>query len=299
MARGEAGSFDPPWGLGSGVIIVGSRLRIIIGAGVAALLGWALHGPLGQGEAFIADLRLRSITALAGHGLGDVQVSYPAAPRARTARLAGSAAPAQRAEALAVVSSVDGNGGARWHETAVDETAGDEKAVSGAGLARAAAVPDAPVAGTSVASGDRRLALSSAAPGDLPRRDVSAAAPLSAAACQQAIDTALGGEALRFQNGSAWLSPASQRLIARVAAALRTCGGQRLEVGGHGNGDALANRAMAAERARRVRAALVEAGAPADAVTARGYGADRPLDAARPGDAANRRVSFTIMAGGA
>jgi len=228
---------------------VGDGLKIIIGAGVTALLAWALHGPLGQGRAFMADLRVRSVHALAAQGLRDVRVTYPDAPYRRTARLSGAAASAERA--IAVVSGVAGSGGAVWSEEARNEPS-----------------PPAPAA---------------------QERPAPEQTGTARAFCGQIVDTALAGRAMQFRAGSAWLNPPSRRLIADVAAALRSCGTYAVEVRGHSSGGAMAHRAMARERAVRVREALVAAGVPAAAVTT-------AVDA---GGAAGVRVSFVVTEGGA
>lgn len=234
-------------------VTVGDGLKIMIGAGVTALLAWALHEPFGQGRAFMADLRVRSVHALAAQGLRDVRVAYPDAPYRRTARLSGPAAPAERAKAVAVVSGVSGSGGAVWSEGAQGEAAPP---------AAAPAVREQPASVHSA----------------------------TAAPCGQAVDAALAGRVMRFRAGSAWLNPQSRRLIADVAAALRSCGNYAMEVRGQSSGSAAAHRAMARERAVRVRAALVAAGVPAGAVTV----------AVGAGDGgAGARVNFVVTEGGA
>lgn len=248
------------------VIFRQDAVKIGIGAAAALLLGWALHGPLGQGEAFMADLGQRVETALVGPqgapGAGAVQ-PRGAAMAAMPAAAGGEGEPDRAARAVHGVRDAAAGGAGM---SAIASAAGSGVAVVPAGLG----------------------AGSGAGPGASP----------SVAACQQGVDAALAGRAVQFRDGSAWLSPQSRRLLADVAAALGTCDAYRLEVGGHGNGVGLANRTMAEERARRVRAALIDAGVPAEAVVARGYGAARPLDAARPTDPANRRVSFSVVAGG-
>lgn len=230
---------------------MGDGLKIIIGAGAVALLAWALHGPLGYGRAFMADLRVRSVHALAAQGLRDVRVIYPDAPYGRTARLSGSAIPAERERAIAIVRGVKGSGGAIWSEGARDEPSL---------LASAVQQQPAPVQ--------------------------SSATNVS---CRQAVDTARAGRAMQFRTGSAWLNPQSQQIIADVAAALGRCRGYVLEVRGHSGGRAAAHRAMARERAVRVRDALVAAGVPAEAVRT----------TVSAGDAAGARVRFMVTEGGA
>lgn len=182
------------------------------------------------------------------------------------------------------------------------------------------AFPTAPLSRTAVLSGDapeaeRSLAIAaiSVVRGVGAIRAQKAAAPAVLAAtetatrpganpsCRAAIDDAVAGRTLNFRSGSAYLSPQSNRIIHEVAAALKLCEGMTLEIGGHGNatGSDAINRAMSEERAKRVRDALVIQGARPDALRVRAYGASAPIDAAGAMDAANRRVVFSVIEGGA
>jgi len=221
--------------------------KIIIGAGVTALLAGVLHGPAGQGKAFLTDLRTRSAHALSAQGLTGVRLAYPDAPYARTARLSGMVPPADQGKAAAIVSDVDGNAGAVW---------------SAAPQTRIAEAPKA----------------------------AEPAVPMAPAPCRPAIEAAMDGRSMHFRSGSAWLDPDARRLIANVAAAARhSCQSNVLEVHGHSSGHAAAYRAMASERATRVRDALVAAGVPAALVT-------MAVDAQSTDGA---RVSFSVKEGGA
>jgi OOP family OmpA-OmpF porin len=118
--------------------------------------------------------------------------------------------------------------------------------------------------------------------------------------CEDALDKAMAGRALTFRSGSAYLSPQSNRIIRDIADALRQCPGLRVEIGGHGDasGSAAINQSMSDERAKRVRDALVIRGVSPDALSVRGYGAARPVDAANAMNQANRRVTFSVGNGG-
>jgi OOP family OmpA-OmpF porin len=118
--------------------------------------------------------------------------------------------------------------------------------------------------------------------------------------CEDALDKAMAGRALTFRSGSAYLSPQSNRIIRDVADALRQCPGLRVEIGGHGDasGSAAINQSMSDERAKRVRDALVIRGVSPDALSVRGYGAARPVDAANAMNQANRRVTYSVGNGG-
>lgn len=228
--------------------------KIIIGVGVTALLAWALHGPFGRGQAFLADLRVRTVHALAGQGVRDVWVSYSDSPYDRTARLSGAVAPAEREKAIAIVSGVEGGAGSVW----------------------SGATPGSPPA-------------TPARAGPVVQQEPASVHTRSTASCRDAVTVALGERAVQFRAGSAWLSPQSQQTIADVAAALRSCGGYAVLVRGHSSSRAAAHRAMARERAARVRDALIAVGIPAEAVST----------AVSAADPSGLRVSFVVTDGGA
>ena len=113
-------------------------------------------------------------------------------------------------------------------------------------------------------------------------------APTPDPACVGALDS----EVLFATNG-AELTEDGRALLDRLAPCWR---GGRFEVGGHtdsSGGDAI-NQPLSERRARAVVDHLVSRGIDASAMTARGYGASRPLaDNATPeGRAKNRRVEF-------
>lgn len=118
--------------------------------------------------------------------------------------------------------------------------------------------------------------------------------------CQSGVDKAIEGEKLSFRSGSAYVSPASNKLLDKIAAALKPCSGLAIAVGGHtdDNGNAQVNKILSQERADRVRAGLIERGIPENLVTATGFGAEKPL--AKGGgpdaDAKNRRIEFKVQA---
>lgn len=209
-------------------------LKIMVGAGATALMAWVFHGPLGQGDAFLAK---RAAAAAAAPEEGK------AGQEAAQAVAAAEQAPPVNAVAL----------------TAIPE----------------------------------------AKPTPLPAVVIPASA-VPAGQCQKAVDGAVGGRVMSFQPGSAWLNTTSLRIIKDVARTLKQCSDYRVEIAGHtdNSGDEGINRLMSEERARRVRDALVEKGLSAKALSARGYGSSRPV-AGNVADPANRRITFTVTAGGA
>ncbi len=120
-------------------------------------------------------------------------------------------------------------------------------------------------------------------------------------ACQLAVDEAMNGRSLQFEQGSAGLADdaASRTLLDDLANALRACPNARISVEGHTNsdGDRDRNRRLSEARARAVAEALASRGLNAANLTPVGYGQDRPLiphgsDEARE---KNRRVQFTVV----
>ncbi|MBB5984222.1 OmpA family protein [Sphingobium lignivorans] len=254
-------------------------LKIMLGAGATGLLALLVHGPLGQGEAFLAHLGQRAESALAAHGLGDIHVRYPQRPLVRTAVLSGDADLVRQSDALQVVRALPGGGGAIWSES---------------GVARSTQpAPAIPVASAAAATPAAKSDTASAKPPLTPPTGGAAIAFAGPDGCQRGVDAAVANRPLSFRSGSAWLNPTTRAIVADVAAALKECSGYRLEVGGHsdGRGSEAVNRALSQERADRVRALLVEHGAPAELLSARGFGASHPLANGGP---SSRRITFTV-----
>ena len=119
------------------------------------------------------------------------------------------------------------------------------------------------------------------------------------ASCQDEISGIVAEESIQFQMGSTYVSPASGRLLDRIAEAAGDCDGMAIEIAGHtdSSGPDDVNRRLSAGRAEEVRNALVERGLPAGMLTAVGKGEDEPLGD-NPADPANRRIEFTVSAAG-
>lgn len=117
--------------------------------------------------------------------------------------------------------------------------------------------------------------------------------------CPVAQEIALDG--VRFEVDSATLRPESEAALRAVVDMLRGYADLRAEVAGHTDdrGSAAHNRRLSRQRAEAVREWLVAAGIDASALTARGYGEERPLasNATDEGRAINRRVVLRILDG--
>ncbi|MGZ8337267.1 MAG: hypothetical protein ACXWU1_11445 [Allosphingosinicella sp.] len=70
--------------------------KLLIGLAVALIAGWISHGPLGQGEAFVAQLQARAEAVVREAELPQVRVDMARAPLARQVLLSGPADHFQR-----------------------------------------------------------------------------------------------------------------------------------------------------------------------------------------------------------
>lgn len=107
---------------------------------------------------------------------------------------------------------------------------------------------------------------------------------------------------LLFPAGKASLLPATREKLAKVAGVVLAYPGVMVSVEGHadGTGSDLFNRRLSLRRAQGVKGFLVGQGVDPGAVTAQGYGSDRPLasNETRAGRQQNRRVELVLTGGG-
>jgi OOP family OmpA-OmpF porin len=116
--------------------------------------------------------------------------------------------------------------------------------------------------------------------------------------CTKDVAAILKTRSLRFAENSAAIDPASRRALDEVAAALRPCAGSVIAITGHtdARGDEAFNQNLSHDRALAVRNALGQRGIDIADLRARGEGAARGLPGLAPGDPANRRIEFVMIA---
>lgn len=117
----------------------------------------------------------------------------------------------------------------------------------------------------------------------------------AAAACERALSGILAGEQIEFASGSAVIAARSGPLLDRLAREVRSCPGT-IRIEGHTDitGRTAFNRALSEARAAAVRDALIARGIPGERLSARGFGASRPVADNRTEDGRerNRRIEL-------
>jgi outer membrane protein OmpA-like peptidoglycan-associated protein len=117
----------------------------------------------------------------------------------------------------------------------------------------------------------------------------------------KALTEALNLNVINFASGSAAIPSESHAILDQSAKAIEgSAAGTVLEVGGHtdNTGAPAANEALSARRAAAVRDYLVKQGVKPAMLTAKGYGASKPVadNGTADGRFRNRRIEFTAIA---
>lgn len=237
--------------------------KILTGAAVTALL--AVAGHYATGDGFISGLEHAAQTEMTAQGMDGVTVTFSHDPLSRKALLDGDVSNDVKLSAMNAVSDIPGISSAHWVSDDIARTGPDRssKQINGGPA-------------------------------------VDPAIDAAVKDCQSGVDKVIENKKLSFRSGSAYISPASNKILDEVAAALKPCSGLAIAVGGHTDdaGNAEVNRIMSQERADRVRAGLMERGIPENLITATGYGAQQPLatGSGPEADAQNRRIEFKLSA---
>ncbi|MFV0644928.1 MAG: OmpA family protein [Sphingomonadaceae bacterium] len=129
-------------------------------------------------------------------------------------------------------------------------------------------------------------------------RAQSAQAGGTPANCEKDVDALLRARTIRFEESSADIDRASYDLVDEVAKALRPCLGSIIAITGHtdNSGPEPGNIALSQQRAESVRIALIDRGIPSDGLRVGGLGSSQPVEGLAPGDPANRRIEFSVVA---
>lgn len=117
--------------------------------------------------------------------------------------------------------------------------------------------------------------------------------------CAEEIAAILAAGSIQFAPGSTEIEPASQGVILAIANALRGCPSAAFEIGGHtdAQGGAESNQRLSEARATAVVEALRKAVPTMIALSAKGYGSERPIadNDTDEGRSRNRRIEFTLL----
>lgn len=134
--------------------------------------------------------------------------------------------------------------------------------------------------------------------GAAPAAAIASDAENPARACQSAMSAALAESPLVFASASAALPESAGALVDRLAAIAATCPEARIEIAGHtdASGNAAKNVALSEDRAAALEAALIVKGVDAGRLTAKGYGAARPVagNDTDANKARNRRIEVIV-----
>lgn len=238
--------------------------KLLIGGAATSLLAWGAHAA--GGERYVTGLGESSAAALSAAGIAGVMVDDPAqySPLSRTMVLSGEGLSAeQRAAAEKAVLSVAGVSAVRW--------AGDDAGAKQSGEDSAATTAATPATSAAVSE------------------------------CQTGVDAAIAEKSITFRSGSTFMPESSLAVVTEVADALKDCSGMSVAVGGHtdATGSAEVNQNLSQGRADAVAAALTARGVAADRVTATGFGSTQLKVPGDGANEANRRIEFTVSAGGA
>lgn len=113
--------------------------------------------------------------------------------------------------------------------------------------------------------------------------------------CEHSLASTLATEQIEFASGSAKIDAKSGALLDTLAREVRSCPG-KIRIEGHTDtvGRGRINRHLSEARAAAVRSALIARGIPAGRLSAKGYGARRPVadNTTEEGRARNRRIEF-------
>ena len=128
---------------------------------------------------------------------------------------------------------------------------------------------------------------------------VAAPAAPDAATLQARLANLLGRSGINFASGSADITAASIPILDTASESILQVPGVKIEIGGHTDnvGSAASNQSLSERRANAVLTYIVGKGAPADQLTAAGFGDTQPIagNDTEEGRAQNRRIEFKVQ----
>lgn len=129
----------------------------------------------------------------------------------------------------------------------------------------------------------------------------AAALPENAQACVKSATDVLAKQKITFEPGSAEIDPSADGVMTALATVLKQCPALPVEIAGHtdSQGTERNNKTLSQQRAEAVLAALKEDGVDVAAMSAMGYGEEKPIadNGDEEGREANRRIEFTLKGG--
>lgn len=134
--------------------------------------------------------------------------------------------------------------------------------------------------------------------GEGPAAATSSAADSPARSCQTAMSAALAASPVVFASASADLPASADALVGTLVGIAATCPEARIEIAGHtdASGNAAKNIQLSEDRAAALEAALIVRGVDAARLSAKGYGAARPVagNDTDENKARNRRIEVIV-----
>jgi OmpA-OmpF porin, OOP family len=238
-----------------------SGTKILIGAGLTALLAWGSHSALGGGVKFVDGLEAKAKAALAANAVEGVTAVAERDPQfKRVIILSGDKTAEEKAKIIAQIKALPGVADARWDGVAM------------ADIAPAPAKVEAPATKEAVAECQKDI---------------------NTLMTGKTINFQSGSAYLAENNAILDEIAAALKPCAGMSVEVR--GHTDL------SGNAETNQKLSQERAERVIAALVAKGVPTERMTAKGFGSSQPLVNARgdAANAKNRRTEFAVAAAAA
>jgi OmpA-OmpF porin, OOP family len=238
-----------------------SSTKILIGAGITALLAWGSHAVMG--ENFINGLESQVEARLSADGTAGVTVDMERDPALRRiVILSGEKSDAEKASIIAAVKALPGVADARWADGGAPVMAAAEPAKA-----------EAPATKEAVAE----------CQGDV-----------NAITSAKTINFR-SGSAYLAADGNAVIDEIAKALTPCAGTSVEIQGHTDL------TGNADTNAKLSQQRADVVMGELVKKGVPAERLTAKGYGSSQPVENGvnEAANAKNRRTVFAITAAGA